>query len=98
MPDEIFWLVLRYGEDIDRTFPVGIFTTQETATHLIQELMEVFESDEFELIELSPNTAYLQDKEEINEIVSLTVESLVKNGMVDYKIGEDGNFYYENSR
>lgn len=93
-PEKV-WLILRYQVEDSTVLPVGVFFREETALRVVEELMDVFESHEFELIELATNTVYVQNQEEIDDMVSITVESLVKSGLVDYKIGEDGKFYYE---
>lgn len=95
--DNDFWLVLRYEDDNTEAFPVGIFDNEKTATHMIEELLETFKENKFELIQLTLNTVYIADgdQDKMDDLISLTVESLVKNGIADYKIGEDGNFYFE---
>jgi len=41
------------------------------------------------------NEMYFKDEEEIEREISEHLEEMVKEGVVDYKIGEDGNFYFE---
>lgn len=41
------------------------------------------------------NTPYLKSEEEAERELSEALEQMVKEGIVDYKIGEDGDFYFE---
>ena len=46
--------------------------------------------DDYEL-----NNIYFKTKEEVEQEISDSIEEMVKNGLMDYKVGEDGKFYFE---
>jgi hypothetical protein len=86
------------SDDIEVIMPfiVGVFTKKSMAMEVAEELFlknnekYLYFIEDYEL-----NTVYLEDEEEIQREASETIEEMVKRGIIDYKIGEDGQFYFE---
>lgn len=77
-------------------FIVGVFSKKSLAMDAAEELYVKNKGRYLYLIEdYALNEMYFKDEEEIEREISEHLEEMVKEGVVDYKIGEDGNFYFE---
>ena len=84
--------------------PVGAYTDLELALDHVTELEEAMPDDtedsifdilEFDLDKRPIFLEFLQrEKEMVQEHLEKAIISLMKDGLVDQLIGEDGNFYY----
>lgn len=78
------------------SFIVGVFNKKSIARKVAKDLFDrngdfyFYVVDEYEV-----NQAYVKTEEEAFEHVSESIEKMVKDGYLDYKIGEDGDFYFE---
>lgn len=85
-------------EDIDNLMPfiVGVFAKKSMAMEVAEELFlnnkkrYLYIIEDYEL-----NTVYFEDEEDTKRELSEALEEMVKEGIIDYKIGEDGQFYFE---
>lgn len=85
-------------EDIDNLMPfiVGVFAKKSMAMELAEELFLNNEKRYLYFIEdYELNTVYFEDEEDTQMELSKALEEGVKKGIIDYKIGEDGQFYFE---
>lgn len=97
------YLVTRYNIDNDSikesAFNIGIFDSQERAEDIAIEMQSLYEEKYDCIVLVTPldlNETYVDTQESLEELVSMTLESLMKKGAIDQLIGEDGNFYYRN--
>jgi hypothetical protein len=85
-------------EDIENFMPfiVGVFAKKSMAMEVAEELFlnnkkrYLYFIEDYEL-----NTVYFEDEEDTQIELSEVLEEMVKDGTIDYKIGEDGQFYFE---
>lgn len=81
---------------IDIPFIVGVFNKLKLAKEVANEFLEKNEGRYEYLIEqYEVNDVYFKNEEEAQKEISECLEEMVKDGIVDYKIGEDGQFYFE---
>lgn len=101
------YIILKFAnidEDIDideddffvpEPFIVGVFSKKSIANQTAYELSQR-DKDHFYAVEpYELNMVYVETQEEADAQVSECIEQMVKDGIVDYKIGEDGQFYFE---
>ena len=83
--------------------PVGVYSDLELALDHIEQLEDaiadssdsIFDVIEFDIDETPILLAFLQrEKELAEESLEKAIISLMKDGLVDQLIGEDGKFYY----
>lgn len=84
--------------------PIGAYTDLELALDHVTELEEAMpdetENSIFDILEFDLDTRpifleFLQiEKEMVQKNLEKAIISLMKDGLVDQLIGEDGNFYY----
>lgn len=78
------------------SFVVGVFNKRSLAKKIAQDLFKKNGNMYFYVVdEYDVNQAYVKTEEEAIEHVSESIEKMVKDGYLDYKIGEDGQFYFE---
>lgn len=83
-------------EDYTAPFIVGIFSKKSLAMDAAEELFIKNNEKYLYMIEdYILNEIYFEEDEDIEKEISESLEKMVKDGLVDYKIGEDGNFYFE---
>lgn len=83
-------------EDAIMPFVVGIFSKKSIARKVIENLIDKNKNKFLYFIEeYQVNNIYYKTEEELEKEVSESVEKMVKEGILDYKIGEDGQFYFE---
>lgn len=84
------------ADDYAMTFIVGVFSKASIAEKEAEYMFKknkgqyVYFIEDYEI-----NTPYLKSEEEAQRELSEALEEMVKEGIVDYKIGEDGDFYFE---
>lgn len=77
-------------------FIVGVFSKKSIARAEKKELSLKNKGKYLYFIEpYEINAVYLKSEEEAEEELSEALEEMVKQGIVDYRIGEDGQFYFE---
>lgn len=77
-------------------FIVGIFSKKSLAKAIIKDL-RFKNKDKYEYIidDYALNNIYFKTQEEVDRELSESIEEMVRYGLMDYKIGEDGVFYFE---
>jgi len=83
---------------IDHIMPfiVGVFSKASIAEKEAEYMFNKNKGQYLYFIEdYELNTPYLKSEEEAERELSEALEQMVKEGIVDYKIGEDGDFYFE---
>ena len=82
--------------------PIGVYTDLETALEYVVNLEDlvsdkgiVFDVFEFQVNGKPLMLELLEERQkDIQQAISESIIDLMKSGMVDQLIGEDGNFYY----
>jgi hypothetical protein len=87
-------------DNVDDPIPyiVGIFSGKTKAFKTAERLFKKYgEYCSYIVQDYEVNKVYLneQSQEEILKETSEAIEIMVKEGILDYKIGEDGDFYFE---
>ena len=76
-------------------FIVGVFSKKSLAYKAADDLA-IQNKDNFYVVEdYALNVTYAKTEEEAAQHLSRSIEQMVKDGTIDYKIGEDGQFYFE---
>lgn len=77
-------------------FIVGIFSKKSLAKAIIKDLRSK-NKDKYDYFvdDYVLNNIYYKTQEEVDRELSESIEEMVRNGLMDYKIGEDGVFYFE---
>lgn len=96
----ILYAVFEYHNDdetMNNPFLVGIFATEqraEIAADTLQE--EKGEEYTYFCLDYEVDQIYLKDEEgTMIDAIESELEDMIRQGKVDYKIGEDGEFYFE---
>ena len=87
-------------DNVDDPVPyiVGIFSRRTKAFRVARRLFKKYgEYCSYMVQDYEMDKVYLneQSQEEILQETSKVIEAMVKEGILDYKIGEDGDFYFE---
>lgn len=84
------------NENLVVPFIVGIFDRKKLAQKVVKQLRQKNKKTYMYLIEdYEINSMYFKTQEEVDREISECIEEMVKEGLLDYKIGEDGKFYFE---
>lgn len=85
-------------EDLSMLMPfiIGVFGKKSLASAIAKEMTEK-QGDKYSYFieEYDLNNVYFKTQEEVDREVSECIEEMVKEGLIDYKIGDDGQFYFE---
>ena len=84
--------------ELDNALPfiVGIFNKKGLAKAIVKDLTKKNKGKyEYIIDDYELNNIYFKTKEEVEQEISDSIEEMVKNGFMDYKVGEDGKFYFE---
>lgn len=77
-------------------FIVGTFSSKKLAKSIVKKFTDKYKDARTYFIEeYEVDNIYYKTEEELEKEVSESVEKMVKEGILDYKIGEDGQFYFE---
>lgn len=85
-------------EEIGVPYIVGVFSKKSIAFRVAKRLFEKYgDYCTYAVQDYELNRVYLdeQSDEEMMAETSKAIEEMVKNGILDYKVGEDGDFYFE---
>lgn len=84
-------------EDIAFAFPyvVGVFSRESLAVKTAEKLSIKNQGYIYLIEDYELNMVYEANDEEAEREISESLEKMVKEGVIDYKIGEDGQFYFE---
>lgn len=90
--------LINENEDLSMFVPfiVGVFNKKSIASATAKEMTNK-NGDKYSYFieEYIINTMYFKTQEEVDKEVSDCIEEMVKEGLIDYKIGDDGQFYFE---
>jgi len=94
----MIWAVitLTYSEDTTNFFVSGVFDSIELAEDAVEQLTlqtkEKKLAQEYYVIEYTINELY--EDIQLSRPVDEEIADLCKEGLIDYKVGEDGEFYF----
>lgn len=77
-------------------FIVGIFSKKSIANAVAKDLKKKNKTKyDYFVEDYELNNLYYKTQEEVDKEISQCIEELVKEGLMDYTVGEDGKFYFE---
>lgn len=94
----MIWAVitLTYSEDMTDFFVSGVFDSIELAEDAVEELTlqakEKKLAQEYYVIEYNINELY--EDTQLTQPADEEIADLCKQGLIDYRVGEDGEFYF----
>lgn len=81
-------------EDFGIKDVLGVFTKKKLLQKAVKELTEKYDGQKIYAIGEFEINEYYDDEEERDEDISEVLEEMVQDGIIDYTIGEDGQFYF----
>jgi len=87
---------VKHEEEVFDQFIVGVFSKKSIANAVAKDLKKKNKKKYDYLVEdYELNNLYFKTQEEVDREISDCIEEMVKEGLMDYTIGEDGEFYFE---
>lgn len=90
------YIVFEFDPVDDGSFIVGVFSNGQIAEEVVSSLYAKNKGAyEYQIEEYELDIMHYKTEEEMEQDVSEIIEEMVKDGLIDYKVGEDGQFYFE---